>query len=519
MIRTLAIHIICCAPLLAHSQLEVVPAAVAQDQLWWEDGWGSKDPFFTSFRKYRGEDLPFDSLFSIYQSDSNARFIKVNALIDQTAGMSLRENDLPYNAGLGAVIHLEWKHKWAISAFGLANFSNQPSWIRPLQQQFSIVPGHALQRPTNVFSPAWGGSLAWRPSKYFLLEGGRDRVFIGDGHRSLLLSDYAPEYYYGMITTTFWRIRYVNLYSIMQDRYPDPFLKAYGYPKYANTHYVALNLKNRFELGLFESIVWQGRDTMVNRGYDINYLNPIIFFRPVEYSLGSADNALLGMNLRYTPAKGLTLYAQILFDEFYLKEIRADILHALKPNDTTIVHGWWANKYGFQFGVKARDPFRVEGLRAAAEINLVRPYTYAHGTVPQNYGHQNHALAHPLGANFKELIAKLQYDLKGFTFSSQLVVYTHGTDSTGDISYGGNVFQSYNSQYRPFEYGHQIGQGFGNAVTLHQLSISRVLLPRYGLTASASWIYRRNNAADGDRVANYFFVSLQTPMRRRLFDL
>ena len=34
-----------------------------------------------------------------------------------------------------------------------------------------------------------------------------------------------------------------------------------------------------------------------NRGYEISYLNPIIFYRPVEYSMGSnKGNALMGLN-------------------------------------------------------------------------------------------------------------------------------------------------------------------------------------------------------------------------------
>ena len=116
-----------------------------------------------------------------------------------------------------------------------------------------------------------------------------------------------------------------------------------------------------------------------------------MFYRPVEYSVGSPDNALLGASFKLKIAKNIQLYSQVLIDEFYLKFLKER-------------KGWWANKQGYQAGFKVFNLFHLNNLYLQGEANYVRPYTYSHGNSIQNYGHYNQSLAHPLGANFKEAV-------------------------------------------------------------------------------------------------------------------
>ena len=51
--------------------------------------------------------------------------------------------------------------------------------------------------------------------------------------------------------------------------------------KFTATHYLDWDLSRVVNIGLFESIVWQAEDTLLNRGFDFNYMNPIKFYRPV----------------------------------------------------------------------------------------------------------------------------------------------------------------------------------------------------------------------------------------------
>src|SRR5690606_36815563 len=100
---------------------------------------------------------------------------------------------------------------------------------------------------------------------------------------------------------------------------------------------------------------WDGR----KRGFDWTYMNPIIFLRPAEFSVGSSDNAIVGLNTKIRFAKKSTAYAQVALDEFRIKEF-------LNNN------GWWGNKWATQLGVRSFDLFSVPKLHIQAELNIAR---------------------------------------------------------------------------------------------------------------------------------------------------
>ena len=59
----------------------------------------------------------------------------------------------------------------------------------------------------------------------------------------------------------------------------------------------------------------------------------------------------------------------------------------------------------------------------------------------QNYTHMNQALAHPLGANFKENIVMLNYNLKKWVVNFKYTYARYGADSV-NTHYGQNIFIS-----------------------------------------------------------------------------
>src|SRR5690606_38232479 len=131
-----------------------------------------------------------------------------------------------------------------------------------------------------------------------------------------------------------WRIRYTNIYTWMYD-IRGASNSGQFYNKFTTKHMLDWNVTKSWSLGVFESIVWQGKDTLLNRGYDINYLNPVIFYRPVEYALGSSDNALLVLNSNIKIGDKFNLYTQIVLDEFLLERFKADIQHFFNKSDTS----------------------------------------------------------------------------------------------------------------------------------------------------------------------------------------
>ena len=104
------------------------------------------------------------------------------------------------------------------------------------------------------------------------------------------------------------------------------------------------------------------------------------------------------------------------------------------------------------------------------EYNQAQPYTYAHKEPMQSYTHFNQALAHPLGANFKEVVAFANYIKKKWKFSVKLTLAKVGLDSIYS-HYGQNIFASdFDAQGDgdEYSYGNFNGQGVDTQMkTLH----------------------------------------------------
>ena len=89
--------------------------------------------------------------------------------------------------------------------------------------------------------------------------------------------------------TEFWKVKYYNHFTTFYDIYNSDISQK----KHGAFHYLDYAVNNNLTIGLFEAIIWQSRDENFERGFDVHYLNPIIFYRPVEFSKHSPDNILM----------------------------------------------------------------------------------------------------------------------------------------------------------------------------------------------------------------------------------
>ena len=114
-----------------------------------------------------------------------------------------------------------------------------------------------------------------------------------------ILSDIAFNYPYLKIQTRAGIFQYTNLYMEHIDMTSNPS-KEFTYDrKYMTLHHLSANISDRLNIGIYESIIWRNNRNPEISGFDIAYLNPIIFLRPVEFSLNSSDNSLMGMNFKF----------------------------------------------------------------------------------------------------------------------------------------------------------------------------------------------------------------------------
>lgn len=295
--------------------------------------------------------------------------------------------------------------------------------------------------------------LGYTPNDMLHISAGIDNQFFGEGYRSLIQGDQVAPNPFVQFRVNFWNLEYGLLYQFLHD---NNYANKTRDWKYNTTHYLSMNIGSNFNIMLLESVIFQSKDSTYKRGYEVEYLNPFVFFRPQEYSLGSTDNVILALQSSYYFAsKKHCVYFQLPLDEFVLKEIKKR-------------SKWWANKYGLQLGIKGqfkRWSYQLEG-------NLVRPYTFSHISSGQNNGSLGLPLGHYLGSNFAEILATAQIPFKHFQLTLFSSFYLKGYDDSS-VSYGGDIYKSYTSH--PKEFGNTIGQGITQRTLSFQANASTTL--------------------------------------------
>ena len=384
--------------------------------------------------------------------------------------------------------------------FYSAGFENQavfPDYYRKYIDQVGVVPGQAFDRTfTRHDEKDWSNVLAlvsYTPIKFLNVTLGHDRNFIGDGYRSQLLSDNSSPYPFLKLTANIGNVKYMTMWSYMTDPASPQVSYVNGYrKKWGAFHYLDWSVTNRLSLGLFESIIWSERDGDGNfRGFEFNYLNPVVFLRPTEASIGSPDNAMLGFNGKYKLTDGIAAYGQFVLDEF----VASDLFSG---------NGSSRNKFAYQIGIRGSDLFKVKNLNFLLEHNAARPYTYSETNSITNYSQQGEPLAHPFGANYRETVGLLNYSYKRFDFSGQLNYAQYGLDVDA-TNYGKDIFKSYNYPVRLT--GNYIGQGLKTDMVFLNGKVAYLLNPKYNLRIEAGLTYRReSNTQFNDKTTMVFFA-------------
>ena len=359
-------------------------------------------------------------------------------------------------------------------------FNRYAESMAPAGGNPGIIPGQGVAKSFKTDSydyPVGIGHVSYTPSEFINVQFGHGKNFLGDGYRSLFASDNASPHPYLKLNTTFWKLKYTNTWMSLRDVRREVAQEGSFRTKYMAMHYLSYNITKRLNIGLFESVVWQNDN---GRGFDVNYLNPVIFYRAIEFATGPrGGNAMIGLAAKYKVNDRVNIYGQFAIDEF-------SSINVFSGN------GSWQNKTGYQIGLKYYDAFGVDGLLLQTEYNRVRPYTYSHNTITLNYGHHNQSMAHTLGANFSEFIAIGRYQSGRVFGDAKLILAKRGFDfNTEDDSmyYGGDIYRS-EYEDRPRETGNYVGQGNTTDFLHAELQAGYLINPATNLKIYGSIIIR-----------------------------
>lgn len=442
-----------------------------------------------------------------------------------SAGYDFANKDFVFETGIGGVLHANLGKK-VTAQFSYMEYWGQPNaYVQDFMDERNVVPGfRKVKRVGDTYnSRFFEGYLSYTPVKNFNIQAGYGKQFWGDGYRSMMLSDNAPHAPYLKLTTNFWRIKYVYLFNIMRSNPYDFETRSFDFSKFSTKmgvyHYLSVDIAKWMQFGFFEGVMWENTDSLGRkRGVEWNYFNPVAFIRPVEFALGSPDNVILGFNMKFKAKDRNQFYTQFVLDDLDVGKIRGGKKIGLR--------NFYRTKFAIQIGHKVHDAFGVKNLNFRTEWNMARPYTYAHKEPGQNYAHMNQELAHPLGANFWEIIHITDFTKNNFFLNTKFQFARMGMDDPDTtklinpfIHTGNNIFPS------DFEigdlntaYNNPFLQGVPTNLISTHISMGYVINRQLDLSVSMDYLFRSKKSELMSSKTHYLGVTFKTNLFNRYTD-
>lgn len=433
--------------------------------------------------------------------------LTIDPYVNVSLGSETTLNNNTWFKKTGLYLNSTIGNKLSIHSYFYEYVIHPESYLTKYVNYNGIMPGEGESKINqNTYSNYFSaGGINYKANQFLDLSFAHGKIFLGDGYRSILLSDNAAAFPYGRLNLRLGKkINYTAIVAEFIEKKTSDVGSGntLRQKKYTSFHYLNIRLHKKLFLALSETVIWGG-DTTGRNNLEINYLNPFVVIRPQEYNLGSMDKIQLGTSIKYLPFNFSTLYGQFLLTEYYAKELFGG-------------NNWWGNKYAFQVGGKFHNfPF-AKNLYLQLEYNQIRPFTYAHRNTITSYSHLGQPLAHPSGSNLKESIVILNYRVKRWNFNWRSIYRISGLENSDTSSIGTDVQRSY--ELRESEYGNVIGQGISYNQWFNSLTASFLINPANMMFLEAGITNRQEKTAGVYNQTNYIYLGVRTGILNNYYD-
>jgi hypothetical protein len=388
-----------------------------------------------------------------------------------------------------------------------ANNGQMPGYFAQYASSTGYISGEGSDRSPGSSTTYWYYStflFDYTPVKFLDIQAGKDNNFIGDGYRSVLLSNFAPNYPFFKATVSAGSLQYMIMYAYLANpANTDPVPSPANANKWGYFQYLDWNISNKISVGFFQNTMEATRNTNGEKiGFNPSLAMPFTFLVAQDNIDNNPAKNLVGFTAKYKVFQHTILYGQFALNEFHASDILSG-------------DGAIDNKSAYQIGFRGSDLFGIKNLNYLAEFNTARPFTYSSFDQSSNYSQDGQPLADPFGANFREWVGILNYRVKRFSFQGQINYAYYGLDENGD-NYGQNIFQPYTSAYKA--YGNYVGQGIRTNFYYAGGNVSYIVNPKNNLRFTLSSFYRETTNVDDNNRAFIFMVGIQSSFRDINFD-
>lgn len=328
---------------------------------------------------------------SFIQVDSGNYYLFFDPLFDLTAG---RENN-GRNTFINTRGFRAGGRLGKYFAFGTDFYENQAIFNTKLHDQFKItkvIPGQGNGRLNgNTWDFATASGYLSFSLKKFNFQFGQGKNFIGDGYRSLILSDVHYSYPYTRLSWNSQKWIYTWLLAQFQSprlytAYPDVLNP---YPRNIfSLHLLAFKITNKFQISLTSSELFNAPDSIQKMKINGAMFNPTII--PINSNLKRIMN--FGLNVKYNISDKLSFYQQYV---------------------------WSHNKINFQLGLSCFDLLGIRGLYQRVEFNRLDKDANRSLLRTLQWMQFGEPIGHPAGHNIQELISLSSFSIKRWQVNNQ----------------------------------------------------------------------------------------------------
>ncbi len=419
-------------------------------------------------------------------------YLAINPVFDFSSGKDYLDSSLSINTR-GVSIKGNLGKKVSFKSDFYENQAFFPEYIRDYSKKHKVVPGQGRLRGFK----SWGfdysnasGYLSYSPFYWLNISLGHGKHFIGEGYRSLLISDNSFNYPYFKITAQTKKLQYVYMLTSFQSAETADSRTLVYQRKHGSFLFLNYIFNSYLQLGLFEGVIFKTMGEGYNNKFPASFFSPIIFSRAIQYGLDNENNVLLGITAKSIISKGIQAYGQFALDD--------DVL----------------NKYAYQLGAKFFDFLWLKNFYMQLEYNFVKPYMYSHYNKLQNYSFYNQAFAATPETGFKELVGILRYRIKDFIFSFKVNQILTSYEEQND-NLGVNIFKSDSTASIDIKTSYP---GVNNTLykTYLQYKISYLINPATNFQIYFAYTNRKlSNTSINE---NFYFFGIKTSLRNYYYD-
>lgn len=346
--------------------------------------------------------------------------LAINPLLNLYAGGSDKKNNTIYRNTRAVNVKGAIGEKVVFQSSFYETQLNAPVWFDKYRSNYGVLPGETNPKGFGDdgydIGSVYGSFFVKQSLQNMKMQFrfGYDNHFIGDGYRSLFLSDFSLPFLFGSLQLKYKEIEYLHLTASLQnpnfgnvlniETTQRPSTAPYQ-KKTMSLHYLRWNISSKVSLGFFEGTVFRVADT-AERKFSLNYINPVPAVNLAMYGLDRLNNVMIGSDLSVDWSPYLSTYFQWLQDT--------------------------KNPEGIALLASAR--FRHPNWKFFLEYTHTGNEVFSHRDGRQSYTHYNQPLSHPSGAGSDEWITGAGYRFNNFEAETEVILQRKHQDFDFSIS-------------------------------------------------------------------------------------